>query len=349
MVVTSHEYLPFGEDWITEGDTKNAPKYNSQELDKESGYYFYNARHYDPEIARFVTPDTVIDGELSTQGWNRYAYVHNNPIRYKDPTGHASVGSELLAGAKESLSGYAKTAESIKSAVTNPSSVIDKVKNSFNSTTPAGFAKNVAKAYGSSLAESFKQITGMHYVDKIANIVKSDRPIKEIGKQGTDFAVDTALNYGAAKLVQGAGKLFNKAENLFSNIAGSHSLKDINPGYPISGRTQNCVNCAIATDATLSGHPASALPSNGPKPLSVLEKQYGGQFAKTSGIDEIQSSLLSNGENARGIIFGDRGAGRTGHVFNAVNQNGEVKFLDGQTGKNAVLEGYRGFRLLPTN
>jgi len=93
MVVTSHEYLPFGEDWITEGNTKNAPKYNSQELDKESGYYFYNARHYDPEIARFVTPDTVIDGELSTQGWNRYAYCHNNPIVYKDPTGHEAQPS----------------------------------------------------------------------------------------------------------------------------------------------------------------------------------------------------------------------------------------------------------------
>ena len=57
-------------------------------MDKESGYYFYNARHYDLEIARFVTPDTVIDGENSTQGWNRFSYVHNNPIRYKDPTGH---------------------------------------------------------------------------------------------------------------------------------------------------------------------------------------------------------------------------------------------------------------------
>jgi LysM repeat protein len=35
-----------------------------------------------------VTADTVIDGEGDTQGWNRFSYVHNNPIRYKDPTGH---------------------------------------------------------------------------------------------------------------------------------------------------------------------------------------------------------------------------------------------------------------------
>jgi RHS repeat-associated protein len=106
MVVTSHEYLPFGEDWITEGDTKNAPKYNSQELDKESGYYFYNARHYDPEIARFVTADNVIDGEKKdengkiissdTQGWNRFSYVRNNPILYKDPTGHWKDESQTI-------------------------------------------------------------------------------------------------------------------------------------------------------------------------------------------------------------------------------------------------------------
>jgi len=111
MVVTSHEYMPFGEDWITEGDTKNAPKYNSQELDKESGYYFYNARHYDPEIGRFVTPDSVIDGEKKdengkiissdTQGWNRFAYCRNNPIIYKDPTGHDAVALQSRTGAKD--------------------------------------------------------------------------------------------------------------------------------------------------------------------------------------------------------------------------------------------------------
>lgn len=40
------------------------------------------------------------------------------------------------------------------------------------------------------------------------------------------------------------------------------SIKNANPGYPEPGRTHNCVNCSVATDATLAGNPASALPVN---------------------------------------------------------------------------------------
>ena len=86
--VTRTEYKPYGETWLQEGDKTNRPKFNSQELDPETGYYFYNARYYEAEIGRFVTADNVIDGEYSTQGWNRFSYVKNNPVRYKDPTGH---------------------------------------------------------------------------------------------------------------------------------------------------------------------------------------------------------------------------------------------------------------------
>ncbi len=92
LPITRFEYLPCGETWFTEEKTgleeEHNPKFNSQELDKETGYYFYNARHYDPEIARFVTADNVIDGEMDTQGWNRFSYVKGNPVVYKDPTGH---------------------------------------------------------------------------------------------------------------------------------------------------------------------------------------------------------------------------------------------------------------------
>ena len=75
-------------------------QFNSQEFDKETGYYYYNARYYNPVVSRFITPDTIIDGEkrdkngqvvrVDTQGWNRYSYVKGNPVMYKDPTGHSS-------------------------------------------------------------------------------------------------------------------------------------------------------------------------------------------------------------------------------------------------------------------
>ena len=64
-------------------------------MDEETGYYYYNARHYDAALARFVTADTVIDGEYSVAGWNRYMYCAGNPVLYKDPSGHAVADAYL--------------------------------------------------------------------------------------------------------------------------------------------------------------------------------------------------------------------------------------------------------------
>lgn len=82
------QYEPYGETLVQRGNQDLTPKYNSQELDRETNFYFYNARYYDPQIARFTSADTMIDGVRSTQGWNRFSYVKGNPIKYKDPTGH---------------------------------------------------------------------------------------------------------------------------------------------------------------------------------------------------------------------------------------------------------------------
>ncbi|PJZ64920.1 hypothetical protein CH371_15575 [Leptospira wolffii] len=87
------QYEPYGETLVQRGTQDFAPKYNSQELDRETSFYFYNARYYDPQIARFTSADTIIDGARSTQGWNRFSYVAGNPIRFKDPTGHFVRGS----------------------------------------------------------------------------------------------------------------------------------------------------------------------------------------------------------------------------------------------------------------
>jgi RHS repeat-associated protein len=50
------------------------------------GLMFYNARWYDPTTGRFAQADTVVLGGV--QGFDRYAYVGNNPVNYTDPSGH---------------------------------------------------------------------------------------------------------------------------------------------------------------------------------------------------------------------------------------------------------------------
>lgn len=133
-------------------------------------------------------------------------------------------------------------------------------------------------------------------------------------------------------------------------IRTAGSIRNVNPGYPNTpGRTQNCVNCSQATDSTLGGNPASALPSSGPVGIDVLESQYGSRFSNPMSSTAIQNQMLNAGNGARGIVFGARGPGEVGHVFNVVNQNGVVRFLDGQVGRSANLNGYTNFHLLRTN
>ena len=46
-----------------------------------------NARLYDPAAGRFLSPDPYVQGFDFSQGYNRYSYCLNNPLRYTDPTG----------------------------------------------------------------------------------------------------------------------------------------------------------------------------------------------------------------------------------------------------------------------
>ena len=64
--------------------------YTGHEMLDEVGLIHMNGRVYDPHLARFVSADPVIDGVTSVQGYNRYAYVHNNPLIYTDPSGYSS-------------------------------------------------------------------------------------------------------------------------------------------------------------------------------------------------------------------------------------------------------------------
>jgi RHS repeat-associated protein len=68
--------------------TAIATGYTGQRQEPELGLYFYNARWYDPYLARFTQPDTIVPNPVDAKAFDRYAYVYNNPVRYNDPSGH---------------------------------------------------------------------------------------------------------------------------------------------------------------------------------------------------------------------------------------------------------------------
>ncbi len=48
-------------------------------------------RFYDPNMARFVSPDPFITHPLAAKGYDRYAYVTNNPLSRIDPSGFGDL------------------------------------------------------------------------------------------------------------------------------------------------------------------------------------------------------------------------------------------------------------------
>ena len=142
------KYHPYGETWFQEGSEDIAPKYNGQELDQESDFYYFNARHYDPELARFVTADVVVDGEDTTAGWNRYMYVHGNPIKYKDPTGHELVRIKLTPDQKEYVKlGNGKT---MKKGFVIDKKLVPNVEKLFGDLKEKGYEVKVNSAFRTS-------------------------------------------------------------------------------------------------------------------------------------------------------------------------------------------------------
>ncbi len=83
---TYANYDPFGNIRSSFG-TPIEFQFNEQQLDSESDMYFLRARYYDPETGRFISRDPVKGVLTNPQTQNPYAYSHNNPINYSDPSG----------------------------------------------------------------------------------------------------------------------------------------------------------------------------------------------------------------------------------------------------------------------
>jgi RHS repeat-associated protein len=87
------DYYPYGGTRLDEqaGTDDNPYMYNGKELDEDTGLYYYGARYYNAEVARFTSQDPWGGDVKDPQSLNKYAYVQNNPLKYVDPTGEKLV------------------------------------------------------------------------------------------------------------------------------------------------------------------------------------------------------------------------------------------------------------------
>ncbi|HVU95793.1 MAG TPA: toxin glutamine deamidase domain-containing protein [Puia sp.] len=102
--------------------------------------------------------------------------------------------------------------------------------------------------------------------------------------------------------------------------------RDVNP---LRGQ-DNCAGCTIAGDASLKGHPASAI-NHGVTYVSDFMKEFGATQMSIYKSPQAIANFMGNlNEGATGVIFGDRGPGVDGHFFNVAKQSGVVQFIDFQ-------------------
>src|SRR5262249_42166538 len=79
----------------------HATTFTGKELDA-SGYYYFGARYYDPQVQIWLSPDPILasymqggpnGGIFTSRNLGLYSYAWNNPVRVRDPNGLTNDGA----------------------------------------------------------------------------------------------------------------------------------------------------------------------------------------------------------------------------------------------------------------
>ena len=87
-LLLSRSYDAFGNVRHSSGTGVTHLGYTGELQDQLTGLVYLRARFYHPVLGRFLQRDSFGGFQPRPQSLNRYAYTENNPVNYRDPSGH---------------------------------------------------------------------------------------------------------------------------------------------------------------------------------------------------------------------------------------------------------------------
>jgi RHS repeat-associated protein len=96
--VERFRYDPYGQILEHTGTDPQTPiAFIGGTQDLSTGLVYLNARYYNPQLGRFISPDSVVQNAFDPIAWSPYVYCRNNPTSFVDPSGHSFWGIFLAA------------------------------------------------------------------------------------------------------------------------------------------------------------------------------------------------------------------------------------------------------------
>ena len=207
QVLNRYTYDAFGNTLECEEQVHNRFRYRGEQYDPVSQQYYLRARYYNPVIGRFTQEDTYYG-----DGLNLYRYCANNPVRYKDPSGHCPVEENPYKRYAD-VGADPKTAELAGQLYPDLASKMDLVN------------KYKAKGYGPAEAlmlANYEIIHGKVNAENYAQNIKKTRP--ETG-QPYDPNSDFRLQERLYEMQNGGDESGSKADVLAQNRANGSAFE----------------------------------------------------------------------------------------------------------------------------
>ena len=197
----------------------------------ETGWYYLNARYYDPNVGRFLSPDNanlLLASPRALTDKNLYAYCDNNPVMRTDDNGdfwHIAVGG-LLGGL---ISGIAQVASNIIEG----ENAFDGVGAAFIS----GAASGALASTGVGIVGSIVGNAGISMIGNAATQVVENKGFDDFDVG--DMLIDDAIG-GVTGLINGPGTgsehLKTLGKNTIKRTANTVSHKGLKEGAKEFGK-----------------------------------------------------------------------------------------------------------------